>query len=83
MSEPTFSFSTTAEELATCFSGEIKGAFCSPFASTHKPQPALITGSSICGIGFEAARVIAKHAKLVVITGYNEERSSSWFPKTG
>lgn len=25
MSEPTFSFSTTAEEVATCFSGEIKG----------------------------------------------------------
>ncbi|KAJ6518505.1 NAD-P-binding protein [Mycena vulgaris] len=62
MSEPTFSFSTTAEEVATGFSDEIKG------------KTVLITGSSIGGIGFEAARVIAKHAKLVVITGYNEER---------
>jgi NAD(P)-dependent dehydrogenase (short-subunit alcohol dehydrogenase family) len=34
----------------------------------------LITGTSINGIGFETARVIAKHAKIVVITGYSEER---------
>ncbi|KAJ7703713.1 hypothetical protein B0H17DRAFT_922055, partial [Mycena rosella] len=34
----------------------------------------LVTGTSINGIGFEAARVIAKHARLVVITGYNLER---------
>ncbi|KAJ7469393.1 hypothetical protein B0H11DRAFT_1920621 [Mycena galericulata] len=34
----------------------------------------LITGTSINGIGFEAARVIAKHASLVIITRYNAER---------
>ncbi|KAJ7711447.1 hypothetical protein B0H16DRAFT_1816927, partial [Mycena metata] len=34
----------------------------------------LITGTSINGIGFETARVIAKYANLVIITGYNSER---------
>ncbi|KAJ7644809.1 hypothetical protein FB45DRAFT_1116657, partial [Roridomyces roridus] len=34
----------------------------------------LITGTSIGGIGFEAARVIAKYANLVIITGYDAER---------
>ncbi|KAJ7478046.1 hypothetical protein B0H11DRAFT_2281216 [Mycena galericulata] len=34
----------------------------------------LITGTSINGIGFEVARVIAKHASLVIITRYNAER---------
>jgi NAD(P)-dependent dehydrogenase (short-subunit alcohol dehydrogenase family) len=34
----------------------------------------LITGTSIGGIGFEAARVMAKHANLVIVTGYNPER---------
>ncbi|KAF7334984.1 Short-chain dehydrogenase/reductase family protein [Mycena venus] len=60
--EPTFSFATTAEEVATTFSNEIKG------------KNVLITGSSVGGLGFETARVIAKYAKLVVITGYDEER---------
>ncbi|KAJ7196107.1 hypothetical protein GGX14DRAFT_673872 [Mycena pura] len=59
---PTFSFNTTADEVATAFSQEIKG------------KNVLITGTSLNGIGFEAARVIAKHANLVVITGYNDER---------
>ncbi|KAJ7800709.1 hypothetical protein B0H14DRAFT_1687263 [Mycena olivaceomarginata] len=59
---PSFSFTTTAEEVATTFSDEIKG------------KNVLITGTSINGLGFEAARVLAKYAKLVVITGYNEER---------
>ncbi|KAJ7691900.1 hypothetical protein B0H17DRAFT_1330911 [Mycena rosella] len=36
--------------------------------------PVLITGTSINGIGFEAARVIAKYANLVIITGYSAER---------
>lgn len=36
--------------------------------------PVLITGTSVNGIGFEAARVIAKYANLVIITGYNAER---------
>ena len=35
----------------------------------------LITGTSLNGIGFETARVIAKHANLIIITGYNDERS--------
>ncbi|KAJ7793774.1 NAD-P-binding protein [Mycena olivaceomarginata] len=59
---PSFSYTTTAEEVATTFSDEIKG------------KNVLITGTSINGLGFEAARVLAKYAKLVVITGYNEER---------
>ncbi|KAJ6530330.1 hypothetical protein B0H19DRAFT_1384787 [Mycena capillaripes] len=59
---PEFSFNTTAEEVATAFSQEIKG------------RNVLITGTSLGGIGFETARVIAKHANLVIITGYNDER---------
>ncbi|KAJ7084511.1 hypothetical protein B0H15DRAFT_1023691 [Mycena belliarum] len=62
MSLPTFSSTTTAEDVADVFSAEIKG------------KNVLITGTSLNGIGFEAARVIAKHANLVVITGYNDER---------
>jgi len=34
----------------------------------------LITGTSLNGIGYEVARVVAKHANLVIITGYNAER---------
>ncbi|KAF8185275.1 NAD-P-binding protein [Mycena galopus ATCC 62051] len=59
---PNFSFATTAQEVATAFSAEIKG------------KNVLITGTSINGIGFEAARVIAQYANLVIITGYNQER---------
>ncbi|KAJ7144713.1 hypothetical protein C8R43DRAFT_1013854, partial [Mycena crocata] len=59
---PTFSFSTTADEVATAFAQQIKG------------KNILITGTSINGIGFETARVIAKLANLVIITGYNDER---------
>ncbi|KAJ7142686.1 NAD-P-binding protein [Mycena epipterygia] len=62
MSIPTFTSSTTAEEVVTAFAQEIKG------------KNILITGTSINGIGFEAVRTIAKHANLVVITGYNSER---------
>ncbi|KAK7050679.1 short-chain dehydrogenase/reductase family protein [Favolaschia claudopus] len=62
MSSPQFSFTTTAEEVATAFANEIRG------------KNVLITGTSLNGIGFEAARVIAKHANLVIITGYNAER---------
>ncbi|KAJ7484953.1 hypothetical protein B0H11DRAFT_2414003 [Mycena galericulata] len=50
---PTFSFNTTAEEVATALAAEIQG------------KNVLITGTSINGIGFEAARVIAKHANLI------------------
>ncbi|KAJ7646441.1 hypothetical protein DFH06DRAFT_578684 [Mycena polygramma] len=62
MSFPKFSFSTTAEEVATAFAEEIKG------------KNVLVTGTSLTGIGFETARVIAKYAALVIITGYNLER---------
>ncbi|KAJ7109578.1 hypothetical protein C8R43DRAFT_1043151 [Mycena crocata] len=62
MALPTFTFSTTAEEVATALADEIKG------------KNVLITGTSLNGIGFEAARTIAKHANLVIITGYNAER---------
>ncbi|KAJ7832058.1 short-chain dehydrogenase [Mycena olivaceomarginata] len=59
---PAFSFITTADEVATTFAQEIKG------------KNVLITGTSLNGIGFETARVISKHANLVIITGYNDER---------
>ncbi|KAJ7159714.1 hypothetical protein C8R46DRAFT_1354357 [Mycena filopes] len=59
---PTFSFATTAEEVATALADEIRG------------KNVLITGTSLNGLGFETARVIAKYANLVVITGYNDER---------
>ncbi|KAJ7152480.1 hypothetical protein C8R46DRAFT_1197665 [Mycena filopes] len=59
---PIFSFATTAEDVATAFSDQIQG------------KNVLITGTSLKGIGFEAARVIARHANRVIITGYNSER---------
>ncbi|KAJ7194977.1 hypothetical protein GGX14DRAFT_677823 [Mycena pura] len=59
---PTFSFETTAEEVATAFAQEIAG------------KNVLITGTSINGIGFETALAIARHANLVIITGYNDTR---------
>ncbi|CAK5267266.1 unnamed protein product [Mycena citricolor] len=62
MSYPTFNADTTAEEVATAFADQIKG------------KNVLITGTSLNGIGFEAARVIAKYAHLVIITGYSKER---------
>ncbi|KAJ6554928.1 hypothetical protein DFH09DRAFT_1318433 [Mycena vulgaris] len=62
MSLPIFSFTTTAEEVATAFAHEIKG------------KNVLLTGTSINGIGFETARAIAQHANLLIITGHNAER---------
>ncbi|KAK7038152.1 short-chain dehydrogenase/reductase family protein [Favolaschia claudopus] len=65
MSTPIFKFTfhTTAEEVATAFADEIKG------------KNVLITGTSVGGIGFETARVMAlKSANLVIITGHNAER---------
>ncbi|KAJ7035330.1 hypothetical protein C8F04DRAFT_1098904 [Mycena alexandri] len=49
---PAFTFTTTAQEVATAFAQEIQG------------KNVLIT----------AARVISKHANLVIITGYNDQR---------
>ncbi|CAK5267262.1 unnamed protein product [Mycena citricolor] len=59
---PTFDFNTTAEEVATAFAEQIKG------------KNVLITGTSLNSLGFETARVVAKYANLVIITGYNTER---------
>ncbi|KAJ6455433.1 hypothetical protein C8R45DRAFT_1111464 [Mycena sanguinolenta] len=62
MAHPTFSFNTTAQEVATAFADIIRG------------KNVLITGSSLGGIGFETARVLAKYAMLVIITGHNANR---------
>ncbi|KAJ7851075.1 NAD-P-binding protein [Mycena olivaceomarginata] len=62
MSIPSFSSTTTAEEVANAFSAEIKG------------KNVLVTGTSVGGIGFETALAIAKYANLLIITGYNQER---------
>ncbi|KAJ7183428.1 NAD-P-binding protein [Mycena filopes] len=62
MSQHAFTAATTAEEVATTFKEQIQG------------KNVLITGTSINGIGFEAACVLAKYANLVIITGYNSER---------
>nr|GAT49590.1 short-chain dehydrogenase/reductase family protein [Mycena chlorophos] len=59
---PTFTFESTADEVAIALADNIKG------------KNVLITGTSLNGIGFEAARVIAKYANLVIITGYNDQR---------
>ncbi|KAK7063452.1 short-chain dehydrogenase/reductase family protein [Favolaschia claudopus] len=62
MSFPTFSATTTAEEVADAFAQQIRG------------KNVLITGTSLNGIGYETSRVIAKYANLVIITGYNAAR---------
>ncbi|KAK6980905.1 short-chain dehydrogenase/reductase family protein [Favolaschia claudopus] len=64
MSPPSqiFTPQSTAEEVASVFSEAIQG------------KNVLITGTSLNGIGFETARAIARHANLVVITGYSAER---------
>ncbi|KAJ6546683.1 hypothetical protein DFH09DRAFT_1039921 [Mycena vulgaris] len=62
MSQNNFTSQTTADEVADTFAREIEG------------KNVLITGTSLEGIGFEAARAVAKYANLVIITGYNAER---------
>lgn len=78
MSLPTFTSDTIADDVSTVFANEMKGknGTVSPIFDCHILiySTVLITGTSINGIGFEAARVIAKHANLVIITGYNAER---------
>ncbi|KAK7026342.1 short-chain dehydrogenase/reductase family protein [Favolaschia claudopus] len=81
---PEFSFSTTADEVAAALAAEIKGKngiYLAPpsnliqFRRWSNPiSTVLITGTSIGGIGFETARVLAKYASLVIITGHNAER---------
>ncbi|KAJ7465010.1 hypothetical protein FB451DRAFT_1402743 [Mycena latifolia] len=62
MSLPSFSSTSTAEEVAAALADEIKG------------KNVLLTGTSINGIGFETARVLARHANLLIITGHNSKR---------
>ncbi|KAJ6464486.1 hypothetical protein C8R45DRAFT_1174639 [Mycena sanguinolenta] len=62
MALPAFSFSTTAEEVVTALADQITG------------KNVLVTGTSVNGLGYETARAIAKHANLVIITGYSAER---------
>ncbi|KAJ6494236.1 hypothetical protein C8R45DRAFT_1134913 [Mycena sanguinolenta] len=62
MALPTFSFSTTAEEVVTALADQITG------------KNVLVTGTTIGGLGCETARAMAKHANLVIITGYSAER---------
>ncbi|KAJ6453132.1 NAD-P-binding protein [Mycena sanguinolenta] len=62
MSLPAFTSTTTAEEVAAVFAEQIRG------------KNVLITGTTIGGLGYETARVLAKYANLVVITGYHSER---------
>ncbi|KAJ7505846.1 hypothetical protein B0H11DRAFT_2334806 [Mycena galericulata] len=62
MAPPSFSSTTTAEEVATIFQKEIQG------------KNVLLTGTSLNGIGFETGRAIAKHANLLIITGHSPER---------
>ncbi|KAK7052451.1 NAD(P)-binding protein [Favolaschia claudopus] len=59
---PTFTITTTGDEVAAAFAQEIKG------------KNVLITGTSINGLGFEVAKTLAKYANLVIITGHNNER---------
>nr|GAT52198.1 predicted protein [Mycena chlorophos] len=57
-----FTAETTASEVASAFSREIKG------------KNVLITGTSLNGIGFETALAIAKYADLVILAGQSDER---------
>jgi hypothetical protein len=78
MSQPTFSFGTTADEVATFLADEIRGKNGSEQSYIRVAAlnffAVLITGTSLNGIGFETARVLAKFANLVVITGHNADR---------
>ncbi|KAJ7164162.1 hypothetical protein C8R46DRAFT_1278201 [Mycena filopes] len=67
MSLPTFGASTTCDDVVDALSSEIAGKNGDFFA-------VLVTGTSRNGLGFDTARAIAKHAGLVIITGYNAER---------
>ncbi|KAF7357394.1 Short-chain dehydrogenase/reductase family protein [Mycena sanguinolenta] len=59
MAQSTFSSTTTAEEVGIILSDEIRGKNGSASAN---------------GIGFETARILAKHANLVIIAGRNPDR---------
>ncbi|KAJ7744029.1 hypothetical protein DFH07DRAFT_963860 [Mycena maculata] len=55
---PTFTKTTTAKEVVTVLANQIQGK----------------NGTSIGGIGFEAARVVAKYAGLLILASYSAER---------
>ncbi|KAF7340861.1 Short-chain dehydrogenase/reductase family protein [Mycena sanguinolenta] len=59
---PTFTFTTTAGEVASVFTDQIRG------------KNVFVTGPTINGLGYETARVLSQHANLVIIAGYNLER---------
>ncbi|KAK7065071.1 short-chain dehydrogenase/reductase family protein [Favolaschia claudopus] len=59
---PQFSRHSTADEVADALSEYMKG------------KNVVITGTSLNGVGFNAAQAIAKYASLVIITGYNADR---------
>ncbi|KAJ7624836.1 NAD-P-binding protein [Roridomyces roridus] len=71
-----FSIETTAEQVADTFASEITGknGLFGSFSVPALTIVVLVTGTSLNGIGFETVRVLAKHANLVIITGYNKER---------
>ncbi|KAJ7620289.1 hypothetical protein FB45DRAFT_754588, partial [Roridomyces roridus] len=74
-----FSAETTAQQVSDAFAQEIAGKNGSLklvefFLHPADVEAVLITGTSIGGIGFETARVMAKYANLVIISGYNHER---------
>ncbi|KAF7300183.1 Short-chain dehydrogenase/reductase family protein [Mycena kentingensis (nom. inval.)] len=62
MSSPSFTSTSTAEEVAAAFSKHIKG------------KTVLITGTTVTGLGFAAANVIAKEGGLVILTGRSEKK---------
>ncbi|KAJ6453160.1 hypothetical protein C8R45DRAFT_1193228 [Mycena sanguinolenta] len=65
MSLPAFTPTTTAEEVAAAFAEQIRG------------RNVLITGTSIDGIGFEAARVLARYANLIeALRGGHQKRNA-------
>ena len=78
MAVTAFNFDSTAEQVAAALSKDItgkNGAFLFVFQLVFAQSKAvLITGTSLNGIGFEAARAVAKFANLVIITGYSSER---------
>ncbi|KAI9281360.1 short-chain dehydrogenase [Umbelopsis sp. AD052] len=62
MSNKNFGLHTEADEAATYFESNIKG------------KTVLVTGCSLGGLGFEAARVVSKHhAGLVILAGRKQE----------
>ncbi|KAJ7644678.1 hypothetical protein FB45DRAFT_1053371 [Roridomyces roridus] len=62
MSLPQFTSHATAEEVGASLREEMSG------------KNVLLTGTSMNGIGFEIARVLAQHVDILYIAGHNSER---------